>query len=50
MKSTGEVACFGDTVEEAFMKSLVASRSGVKRKPKQKFRVLGGDHELSNIW
>ena len=29
MASTGEVACFGKTIEEAYLKSLIASRSGV---------------------
>ena len=49
MKSTGEVACFGATVEEAFMKSLVASRCGVKRKENQRFRVLGDDREVEQL-
>jgi hypothetical protein len=31
------------------MKSLVASRSGVKKKAKQKFRVLGGERELEQL-
>jgi len=29
MASTGEVACFGKTLDEAYLKALIASRSGV---------------------
>lgn len=29
MASTGEVACFGQTLDEAYLKALIASRSGV---------------------
>lgn len=32
MSSTGEVACFGDTVEEAFLKSMMATGTNVVKK------------------
>ncbi|MCF7917914.1 ATP-grasp domain-containing protein [Candidatus Gracilibacteria bacterium] len=41
MSSTGEVACFGDTVEEAFLKSLV-SVGFIIPKPKSKILVTIG--------
>ena len=46
MASTGEVACYGTTMEEAYMKSLVASRSGISRKEKQNILCLD-DTDLS---
>jgi len=35
MASTGEVACYGTTMEEAYMKALIASRSGILQKEGQ---------------
>ena len=35
MSSTGEVACYGKTLSEAYLKSLIASRSGIKLKENQ---------------
>lgn len=35
MASTGEVACFGMSVEEAYLKALVASRSGIRTDKRQ---------------
>ena len=40
MASTGEVACYGNTLHEAYLKSLVASRSGIKLKTTQTILVL----------
>lgn len=40
MASTGEVACFGNTIEEAYLKSLIASRSGLPIKDKLNICVL----------
>ena len=40
MASTGEVACYGTTLEEAYMKSLIASRSGISQKTKQTILCL----------
>ena len=41
MASTGEVACFGDDVNEAFLKSIIAT--GVKLPQKSVFISLAGD-------
>lgn len=49
MKSTGEVACFGVSLEEAFMKGMVSSRSGLKNEPNQKIYILNSDEKLSNL-
>ena len=46
MKSTGEVACFGSTLEEAFMKGMIASRSGVKSKNGASVHIIDNDVEL----
>lgn len=40
MSSTGEVACFGNTLEEAYIKSLISSRCGLKTKDKMDILVL----------
>jgi carbamoylphosphate synthase large subunit len=41
MASTGEVACFGSCIEEAYMKALVASRCGIRwEKRTQRILVL----------
>ena len=40
MASTGEVACYGTTMEEAYMKSLIASRSGISQNNKQTILCL----------
>lgn len=40
MSSTGEVACFGKTLEEAYLKSLIASRCKIKTKSRQNILVL----------
>jgi carbamoyl-phosphate synthase large subunit len=45
MKSTGEVACFGQTVQEAYIKSLVASRCGLKLK--KQYTILRIDNETN---
>ena len=41
MSSTGEVACFGKTVEEAYLKSLIASKAGVPKKDKLTILKIG---------
>src|SRR3990167_3207930 len=43
MASTGEVACFGDDVNEAFLKSIIAT--GVKLPQKSVFISLAGDED-----
>lgn len=52
MASTGEAACFGDTVEEAFLKSELSV--GAKIPQKGIFISLGGDENkirfLNSIW
>lgn len=48
MASTGEVACFGNTLEEAYLKSLIASRSGISRKKLQTILRLD-DTDTSNL-
>jgi len=41
MSSTGEVACFGDTAEEAYLKSLIST--GFSLKDKSALITIGGD-------
>ena len=41
MASTGEVACFGDTAEEAYLKSLISTGMSLKRK--SALVTVGGD-------
>ena len=41
MASTGEVACYGNTLEEAYLKALIASRSGILEKAQQTILCLG---------
>ncbi len=43
MASTGEVACFGDDVEEAYLKAIIATGGNVPRKGI--FISLGGDEK-----
>jgi carbamoylphosphate synthase large subunit len=49
MASTGEVACFGKTIEEAYLKSLIASRSGVPIKDNLNICILPFNNDLNNI-
>ena len=48
MASTGEVACFGKTLDEAYLKSLIASRSGVPLK--KKLNILKLDNSDTSIY
>ncbi len=41
MSSTGEVGCFGDTIEEAFLKSLIATGFRVPKEGSKIFVTLG---------
>ena len=43
MASTGEVACFGEDVEEAYLKAIIASGGGIPRKGI--FISLGGEEK-----
>ncbi|MFB0543883.1 MAG: carbamoyl phosphate synthase large subunit, partial [Candidatus Bathyarchaeia archaeon] len=45
MVSTGEVACFGDTFEEAFLRSLIASGIRVPREGEPILITVGGEKE-----
>ena len=47
MTSTGEVACFGQDVHEAFLKSLIAT--GIKLPQKSVFVSLGGDENKAKF-
>jgi len=47
MASTGEVACFGDDVYEAFLKSIIAT--GVKLPQKSVFISLAGDENKTEF-
>jgi len=42
MASTGEVACFGKTTEEAFLKAML---SATFRLPKKNILIMGGDYK-----
>jgi len=52
MSSTGEVACFGDTAEEAYLKSLIST--GFSLKDKSALITIGGEeHKLrfaESVW
>lgn len=52
MASTGEVACFGDTVEEAYLKSLIST--GLSLKKKSALVTIGGEENkirfAESIW
>jgi carbamoyl-phosphate synthase large subunit len=52
MTSTGEVACFGDTAEEAYLKSLLAT--GLTIKKKSVLITVGGDENkmrfAESVW
>ena len=48
MKSTGEVACFAETLEEAFLKGMISSRSGMQSKGGQKIYIANNDEGLCN--
>lgn len=52
MASTGEVACFGDTAEEAYLKSLIST--GLSLKKKSALVTIGGDefklHFAESVW
>ena len=57
MASTGEVACFGDDVEEAFLKSLISTGFSIPKKnilvsisgDKHRFRLLDDVKKLSEL-
>ena len=49
MSSTGEVACFGDNVEEAFLKSLKASNVPIPEKGSSVLVCLNDTSEISLI-
>jgi len=52
MSSTGEVACFGDTAEEAYLKSLIST--GFSLKDKSALITIGGDENklrfAESVW
>ncbi len=52
MASTGEVACFGETAEEAYLKSLIST--GLSLEKKTALVTIGGDenklHFAESIW
>ncbi|MBI5126993.1 carbamoyl-phosphate synthase (glutamine-hydrolyzing) large subunit [Candidatus Roizmanbacteria bacterium] len=52
MASTGEVACFGETAEEAYLKSLIST--GLSFEKKTALVTIGGDenklHFAESIW
>jgi len=52
MSSTGEVACFGDTAEEAYLKSLIST--GFSLKEKSALITVGGDENklrfAESVW
>jgi carbamoyl-phosphate synthase large subunit len=52
MASTGEVACFGDTAEEAYLKSLIST--GLSLKNKSALVTIGGEENkmrfAESIW
>jgi len=43
MVSTGEVACFGDTFEDAFIKALMANGTSIPKKEDSILLTVGGD-------
>src|SRR5207245_9907295 len=47
MASTGEVACFGEDVEEAYLKAIIASGGGIPSKGI--FISLGGDDKKAKF-
>jgi carbamoyl-phosphate synthase large subunit len=47
MSSTGEVACFGDDVEEAYLKAIIATGGNIPRKGI--FISLGGDEKKAKF-
>ena len=47
MRSTGEVACFGKTIEEAYIKSLIASRSGFYNKDNMNILKVGDTDDIN---
>ncbi|HLI08817.1 MAG TPA: carbamoyl-phosphate synthase (glutamine-hydrolyzing) large subunit [Ktedonobacteraceae bacterium] len=47
MASTGEVACFGDDVEEAYLKAILATGGGIPRKGV--FISLGGEEKKAKF-
>jgi len=47
MASTGEVACFGDDVEEAYLKAIIATGGNVPKKGV--FISLGGDEKKAKF-
>lgn len=49
MSSTGEVACFGDNVEEAFLKSLKASNVPIPKKDSNVLVCLNDTSDISLI-
>ena len=50
MASTGEVACFGTSLEEAYLKALVASKSGVRAtKRRQSILQLDTDPNVGTL-